>query len=435
MLLYHWVGIDCHYNGWTPILRKGALHRNGGMMTPFRSQAFRRLLFSTVTWVAAQGIERTLTAWLALQLGADAFAIGLIFAARMLPSLLFGLAAGTLADRADRPRQLAIVAVGAALLMAGFGLLVATRAGQVWHVIVFAFIAGSLMVFDTPARQALVLDTVPKEVAQRALALNALAGRFSMAIGALVAGVLIAQLGVTASYLVAALIYGSRAMFLARMQVPQAHRLRTDSVPFQQAMFDSIRMMADLPAVRTLVAIGLICEVFAFSHLSAVPLFAQDVLAAGPAGLGTLNAAISIGGALAVGLLSLLPERIGRRPLLGSIYLLYGLAILGFAVTRNLVLAAVLLVVTGFCAGAFDVLQQTLIQLAVPAEQRGRAVGLWVLSIGSAPIGHLEMGALAVVLSVPTALLINGAFTFGAAVLLIVRAPEYFWRWRKPPSD
>jgi MFS family permease len=114
---------------------------------------------------------------------------------------------------------------------------------------------------------------------------------------------------------------------------------------------------------------------------------------------------------------------------------LYGLAILGFAVTRNLVLAAVLLVVTGFCAGAFDVLQQTLIQLAVPAEQRGRAVGLWVLSIGSAPIGHLEMGALAVVLSVPTALLINGAFTFGAAVLLIVRAPEYFWRWRKPPSD
>lgn len=63
----------------------------------------------------AQGIERTLTAWLALQLGADAFEIGLSFAARMLPSLLLGLAAGTIADRTDRSRQLGAVALAAAI--------------------------------------------------------------------------------------------------------------------------------------------------------------------------------------------------------------------------------------------------------------------------------------------------------------------------------
>lgn len=382
-----------------------------------------------------QGIERTLTAWIALQLGADALAIGLTFAARMLPSLLFGLAAGTIADRADRPRQLALVAGLSAILMAGFGWLVSTAATQVWHVILFSFCAGSVMTFDTPARQALVLDIAPNEAAQRALALNALAGRFASALGALVAGGLIAQIGTVPSYAVAAGIYGLTALLGASLRVAQEHRRIGEPPPFRQAFMDSIRMVIDLPVVRTLIAVGLICEVFAFSHLSAIPLFAQDVLAAGPAGLGTLTAAVSIGGAIAVALLSLVPERIARQPLLGAVYVLYGLAIVGFALTRNLAVAAALLVITGFCAGAFDVLQQTLIQLAVPPEQRGRAVGLWVLSIGSAPIGHLEMGALAVALGVPAALLINGALTLVAAGWLLVRAPEYRWGRPRPAYE
>ncbi|NJN17108.1 MAG: MFS transporter [Oscillochloris sp.] len=402
------------------------------MASPFRSAAFRRLWFSTVVASAGQGIERTLTAWIALELGADAFAIGLTFAVRMVPSLLFGIAAGTLADHVDRPRQLGAVALAAALLMAGFGGWLAISTGAVWHVILFSFFAGCVMVFDTPARQALVLDTVTNDAAQRALALHALAGRFSQALGALVAGVLIAQIGVPGSYLITTLIYVAVALLIGTLQVAQEHRRAGERPQFLPALASSLRMIVDLPVVRTLIIVGLICEIFAFSHLSAVPLFAQNVLAAGPEGLGTLNAALSIGGAIAVALLSLLPERIARQPLLGAVYLLYGLAIVGFGFSRDLVFAALMLLITGFCAAAFDVLQQTLIQLAVPPAQRGRAVGLWVLSIGSAPIGHLEMGGLAALLGVPSALVINGSLTFVAAALLWLRAPAYRWARRGP---
>jgi MFS family permease len=398
------------------------------MPTPFHAPAFRRLWFSTVIATGALGIERTLTAWLALQLGADAFLIGLTFAARMLPSLLFGLAAGTLADQFDRARQLAIVAACSALLMAGFGGLIAATGGAVWMVVGFSFCAGGIMVFDTPARQALVLDTAPPETAQRALALNALAGRITSAVGALLAAVLIAQTGTAASYLAVAVLYLLVGLLAVTLRVPQAQRRQGERPPFREALRGSLRMIVELPAVRLLIIVGLICEVFAFSHLTAVPLFAQDVLAAGPAGLGTLNAAQAIGGAIAVALLALLPERIPRQPLLGAVFVLYGLAIIGFGLSGSLFVAALFLVITGFCAGAFDVLQQTLMQLAVPPEQRGRAVGLWVLSIGSAPIGHLEMGALARALGVPTALVINGALTLITALLLLVRAPEYRWR-------
>ena len=147
-------------------------------MTPFRSPAFRRLWCSGLATMAARGMEQTTTAWLALEAGGGAFGVGFIFAARMLPFLLFGLAAGTIADRADRPRQLLAVAGAAALLMLAVSWLLGTVGIQVWQVVVFSFAAGCIQVFDTPARQALVLDTAPKEAALRALALIALAGRF-----------------------------------------------------------------------------------------------------------------------------------------------------------------------------------------------------------------------------------------------------------------
>src|SRR5205085_8990519 len=113
-------------------------------MTPFRSLAFRRLWYSSMSSAAAQGMERTATAWLALEAGGGAFAIGLIFAARMLPSLLFGLAAGTIADRADRPRQLLAVAGMAALLMVAMSVLIAAGGIQIWQVVVFSFAARSV---------------------------------------------------------------------------------------------------------------------------------------------------------------------------------------------------------------------------------------------------------------------------------------------------
>ena len=123
---------------------------------------------------------------------------------------------------------------------------------------------------------------------------------------------------------------------------------------------------------------GIACEVFAFSHGSALPVVAQDVLKAGASGLGTLNSAVAIGGTTAVLLLSLMPGRVRREPLLGLAFVVYGLSLLAVSSATNLATVAAILVVTGLCAGAFDVLQQTLIQLAVPEEQRGRAVGIWV---------------------------------------------------------
>jgi MFS family permease len=387
-------------------------------MSPFGSAAFRRLWCSSLASAGAQGMERTTTAWLALETGGGAFAVGLVFAARSLPALLLGLAAGTVADRADRPRQLLAVAGASLLLWASFSLLSIPGGVQVWQVVAFAFAAGCLQVFDTPARQALVLDTVPRDTAARALALNALGGQLSAAAGAFTAGALIPVVGIAGCFLVVAAAYGLTALLASGLRVPQAHRGVT-ATPFGQALRDAARLIVDVPFVGTMVAAGIACEVLAFSFAPALPPFVQDVLAAGPEGLGALNAAAAVGGALAVTLLSVLPGRVRREPLLGAVFFAFGLCMLVLAATRNLAAAAAVLVVLGFCAAAFDVLLSTLIQMAVPDTQRGRAVGVWVLCIGSGPVGFLEMGMLIGALGASPALLINGALTVAAATVLL----------------
>lgn len=396
-------------------------------MTPFRSATFRRLWYSSVASSGAQGMERTATAWLTLEVGGGAVAVGLTFAARMLPSLIFGLVAGTIADRIDRSRQLLAVAIAGLLLMAGFGWLSRADDLHVWLVVLFSFVAGCVQVFDTPARQALVLDTVSRDVAARALALIALATRCATAVGALAIGAIIPLIGVASSYFIIGAVFGVSAFLIAILRMPKEQHVVVAHPPFRQALRDASRLLVDFPEVQTLFIAGVAGEIFAFSHGSALPLFAQDVLAAGPEGLGTLNAAAAIGGALAVMVLSVLSVRIRRQPLLGAIFVLFGLSILAFASTRSLLMASTVLVITGFCAGAFDVLQQILLQMAVPDEQRGRAMGVWLLGIGSAPVGHLEMGLLIAALGAPIALSLNGAVTLIAAVIFLVRAPEYRW--------
>ena len=378
------------------------------------------------------GMYMTATAWLALASAGGPFTVGLVMAVRMLPNLLFGLTAGTLGDRANRNRLLVGVSLGVIPLTLGLSALASQQNVEVWQLLALVFSIATLTVFGIPARQALVMDTVPRDVAPNAMALNATAGLMCTALGAVIAGALIPAAGVGSCYLAVAVAHALAAALVAFVRPGESsiRRTLTANPPFTKALAEAVRMMFDVPAVRTLVLASIACEIFAFSFATAVPALARDVLAAGAEGLGTLNAATSLGGAVAVVALSLVPGRVPRQPLLGIIFVLYGVSFLVLAQCREVPLAAAVLLVTGACAASFDLLQQTLIQLAVPEEQRARAVGVWVFGIGSAPLGHLEMGSLAAAFGAPVGLSINGCLVVVAAATLLIRAPNYRWTLR-----
>jgi MFS family permease len=405
-------------------------------LSALRSGAFRWLLASSVAVYLGTGAQLTAIAWLALGSPGGAFTVGLALAARMLPNLLFGLPAGTLADHANRQRLLAVtrlVSLGPPLGLAWLAS-APTDTNTVLKLVLLSFATGATSVFDTPTRQAMVMDTTPRDVAPNAMALNATMSRLATALGALVAGILIPTLGVPSCFLLATALFLVAIALGLPIGPTQRHTQFSTTRPrpsFGQALSEAARMIFRLPEVRTLTIAAVACEIFGFSYQTAVPVFARDVLGAGAEGLGTLNAATSFGGAAAVVVLSVVPGRIPRQPVLGGIFLVYGASMLLVAPSNSLSLAAAALLVTGACAASFDVLQQTLLQLAVPEEQRGRAVGLWVLGIGSAPVGNVEMGTLVAVIGAPAALAINGTLVLGAAALLILVAPA-FRPWALP---
>jgi MFS family permease len=393
-----------------------------------RSASFRWLLASGVATYLGMGMQLTAIAWLAVDAAGGALAVGLVLAARMLPNLLFGLAAGTVADRGDRNRLLVSVRLLALPPALGLAWLARFETVEVWQLMLLSFAAGCTWVFDLPARQALVMDTVSREVAPNAMALNATVGRLCTALGAFAAGALIPIAGVATCFVASAVVFGVAAvvgLLVRPTSAPRRESVSGHRPSFGQALREGLRLIVDAPQVRPLLIATVACEVFGFSYQTAVPAFARDVLGAGAEGLGSLTAAASLGGAAAMVLLALLPGRVPRQPLLGLVFVLYGASMVLLAPSNSVSVAAVALLVTGACAASFDLLQQTLVQLAVPEEQRGRAVGLWVLGIGSAPIGNLLMGTSVAVLGAPAALAINGGLVLLAAAVLLVSSPRY----------
>jgi MFS family permease len=391
----------------------------------FGTPAFRLLWCSSLAAAGAQYMERVATGWLALEAGGGPLGVGVVFAARTLPFLLLGLPAGALADRTERRRILMGVALGGALLSLVLAALVRAGAVGLWQVAAISFLMGCVQVCDVPARQALVVDTVGRARAANAIALNSVAGRLFGAVGALAGGLAIPLLGVANSYVVVAAAYLVGLTLLAFVRVaPRVHAVATRP-PFRTLIAESAQLIVQQPTVRTLVIAAMACEVFAFSFMTIVPSYARDVLLAGPEGLGALNAATSVGATVAVLILAALPSQVRREPILAMVYVVYGLALLTLGVAGSLAIATAVVLVIGACAASFDALQQTMIQLAVPEEQRGRAAGIWVFSIGTAPAGHLEAGALSALLGAQPTLLINGAFVIAGGLILALRAPEY----------
>ena len=137
-----------------------------------------------------------------------------------------------------------------------------------------------------------------------------------------------------------------------------------------------------------------------------------------------MHAARAVGGILA-GLTLAAMTGLQRR---GAVYLVvicgFGASLLLLSTLSQYALALAALVIIAALAAAADVLTQSMMQLSVPNHLRGRAMGFWVFAIGSAPLGHLEMGALAVMLGAGGALLVNGVALIGVGIVAAVAVPR-----------
>jgi MFS family permease len=383
-------------------------HRN------FRLFWLGQLISLTGTWMQTTG-----QSWLVLQLTKSALALGIVGALQFLPVLFLALFGGVLADRLPKRRVLLYTQTSAMILAAILWILVVTSTVQVWHVFVLSALLGLTNALDMPTRQAFVVEMVGREDVANAVALNSSLFNMARVVGPGVGGLLIALLGTGPLFLLNAVSFIPVIIGLAMINTSQLHTQAKPAV--QQGTFQSLgeglRYIAHTPAVLLIIAVVGVVSLFGINFNVVLPLFATDVLHAGPAGFGFISSAFGIGAFFSALWLAWRKHQPGLAQML-SAAIIFGALEMVFALSHLFTLSLVLIAGVGFSQIAFSAVANAALQTMSPDHLRGRIMSVYMLFFaGSTPLGNLFIGALAHAYGAPVSLLICGGLSLIAAVI------------------
>jgi predicted MFS family arabinose efflux permease len=368
-------------------------------------------------------MQQVLLGWLVLAMTGSDSMVGILFAVRSTPNLVVGLAVGALTDRLDRRALMRLSLLGMALTSLFVACLLFAGRLQVWQLLVYTGMFGTLQVLDMTARQAYIYDMLGTGGAAQGIAFISIAQRFGSAGGAILAGAVFQWWGAGVAFLIMSLSYSAGVWM--RYSLRQSGMAAPASrEPLGHNVVAYMQTLRTNHVMRSLMVSTATAEILGFSHQVMLPILAKEVLQIGPAGLGVLTAFRFLGGTLGAGLMTLLSSMRHQGLLLLMALALFGggEVLLGYA--SQFWFAAVCVTFINVMAAVADVLHQTLLQYSVSNEQRGRAMGAWVVGVGTAPVGQLQVGYLAGLTSAQVALSVNGLALVGLAVVLAIGIPR-----------
>lgn len=330
--------------------------------------------------------------WQMYDLTGSAWDLGLVGLMQFLPALLLTIPAGQLVDHTDRRK-----ALGAALVLLALvaGMLAATSVtGHVTRtlILMLSVALGVARSLQSPAQQAILPALVPLAALPRATAMSSSALQAAVIGGPAVGGFLYAG-GPATVYAVALLLLVVSIGCVAAIQ----HREnRRPGAPVDLASaLAGFRFIASNKVVLGAVSLDLFAVLLG-GATALLPIFAKDVLATGPWGLGLLRSAPAAGALLMALWLSRHPleRHIGRR--MFATVAIYGVAMLVFGLSTHLLLSMLALAVSGAADMISVVIRQTLVQLETPDDMRGRVAAVNSTFIGASnQLGEFRAGAVA----------------------------------------
>ena len=395
---------------------------------PLRTLQFRDF---RVLWVATMAMsmgfwmQQLTLSWLVLSISDSAFWVGAAEAARLAPFLLFGLVAGTIADRLERRILLRIIVSCNILLSVTLGALELNGMLTVPVAIGGAFLYGTVNAFLMPTLQAYVHDIVGSRYIVNGLALNQFAQRTMGVFGGLLGGTLLLVLGIGGTFIVMAVGYTVALIVLFGTRTASRPGFGTPEQPsVRQSFTEALGLVGHNPSVRALLLLSVATEIFAFSHIVMISIFARDVLEIGAQGFGFMVAARAVGSVIGVVAIASIGDRLPKGKTLLVASALFGLSLAAFGSQPWVWTALIFLGVAGIMAAIFDLLQQAALQLAVGEDQRGRAMGIWVMGVGAGPVGHLEVGSIAEFTSPQFAIVFNGLMLIIIVIIVTMTTPR-----------
>jgi MFS family permease len=393
-------------------------------VTPLkRDPAFRTLWLGQIGSAIGRETARIALPLQVYLLTGSAAAIGLLALMQLVPTLVFALAGGAVADVVDRRRLLFFAQTGMAIA-SGLLLTGALTAGvSVAMVLILAAVIAAFFAVEHPARISSVPRLVAPERLGAAVALTSLNFQASSVIGPAVAGVLIAIWGLPSAYVLQVLAYASAALMALR--IPPIHPEVRGQRPSLAGILEGVRFVRQRRLILSVFAIDFNAMVFGLP-VALFPVLAIQVFGIGPAGVGLLAAARGSGAFLAAILSGWIPSvrQMGRAVLGVVVVWAAATTLLGFA-GFSLVVGVVLIALAGAADLISAVFRTTIVQTATPDEIRGRVSSLYVLAASSGPrIGEFRAAIMAEALSAQAALSLGGVVALLGVVLVARVFPE-----------
>ena len=375
--------------------------------------------------LAAMGsqMEGVVLGWYVLTLTDSPFLVGLVAATRMALNFL-ALFAGAVADRVSRQRLLAGVELVMTCLAVSMLVLILSGRLEVWHIFAMTLAGGLVRMFQMPAAQSLVADTLASDRISNGVALTTMGRNFATLLGPPLGGYLFDSSGPQGAYFAIAILYclsGVTALFITTPG--RAAPRKEESV--LTAVVQGLKYAKSEQVLWTTLLLAVIINLTGWPlHTSLMPVFARDVLGTGAGGLGILLFAFGLGAI--VGSFSLAMVQHLNHPgkfLLASVAAWHGSMFI-FAASTTFVLSLGILVFTGMAFAATQVLMTTLLLRTTLPEYRGRIMGLRVQAIYAYFFGSLNSGAMAGIWGAPRAAHINAVLGIGMVSILAFLSPK-----------
>lgn len=390
---------------------------------------YRLLWFGQLTTSLAHWMDQVARSWLIYELTNSPLQLGLIGVARGLPTLIFGIVAGVVADRYGKKAQLIIAQGLNAVLELVLAALILTRNIEPWHIYLTGVLAGTVQAFQHPARQVLVGDLVGRKKLLNAISLNSVALNVSRSVGPALGGIVIHSLGIGFSYFIQAGLFIIATIWTAQVKVPKTiMSFKYSSIQARGSFFSSMKdgfsYIMSHRFILALMVLGLAPMVLGMPFVNLMPIFANDVFQGGARAQGLLLTTMGIGaiaGALGMATLGQIQGN-GKVLIAGAAG--FGLSLVFFSQSSVLWMAMSFTLLGGLFQVSYRSQNQTILQISTPSEFRGRVLGVFLLDKGLVPLGSLLAGVLASLLGGPLAVTIMGLSCFLLALGVGIFVPS-----------
>jgi MFS family permease len=337
-----------------------------------------------------------------------------------IPAILLNLFGGVAADRLDQRRLIMVAQATIAALIFGLATLTLLDLVRVWHLLAMAFLAGAIEAFDQPARRALFPHLIERQAMMSAVALNSSVWPGTRIMAPAVAGLIIAVSGTAVAFYVSGVGFLVMAVVVYFLTVPHVSgRSRTSTF---QDLKEGVGFVAKNSIFSSLIALTFFNSFFGMAYIPLMPIFAVDILQVGADGQGWLMGIGGIGSLLTSIWFAARGGGTSKTLLIIGGGVLSGVSVVAFALTSLWVGSFALAMILMFIMGVFNTMQNTALQASmqvlVPDHIRGRVMGLYGMTYNIRPLGGMQAGALAGVITAPFSLAIGGlavaVFAIGA---------------------